>query len=123
MTPREAFDRLTRDGDVILDRLAHWARETPDKTCIHDGEDGGRWSFAQLQARAERLAAGLAAQGVEPGDRVAVWASNGWRWVVTACGVWELGAVLVPLASRWKAPEVAPLLARSGARCRTMCEP
>ncbi|NRA09677.1 MAG: AMP-binding protein, partial [Myxococcales bacterium] len=40
----------------------------------------------------------------------------GWRWVVTACGVWECGAVLVPLASRWKAPEVAPLLERSGAR-------
>lgn len=79
-------------------------------------EGDKRLSFPALRSCAHEVARALHARGVGPGDRVAIWASNGWRWVVAACGVWEIGAVLVPLASRWRAAEVAPLLARSGAR-------
>lgn len=75
-----------------------------------------RLHFADLRREAERVARSLAAAGIRPGDRVAIWASNGWRWVVAACGVWQAGAVLVPLATRWKAPEVGPLIERTEAR-------
>ena len=85
-----------------------------DLEALVDGEV--RLGFSALHDAAREVARALQVRGVGGGDRVAVWASNGWRWVVTACGVWECGAVLVPLASRWKAPEVAPLLERSGAR-------
>ena len=85
-----------------------------DGEALVDGEM--RLGFSALHDAAREVARALQARGVGAGDRVAIWASNGWRWVVTACGVWECGAVLVPLASRWKPPEVAPLLARSGAR-------
>jgi len=75
-----------------------------------------RLDFEALHRETLRFAAALAAAGVGPGDAVAIWASNGWRWVVAASGAWQRGAVVVPLASRWKAPEVAPLLERVGAR-------
>jgi HIP---CoA ligase len=75
-----------------------------------------RLDFASLFAEAQRVARALQASGIQPGDRVAIWASNGWRWVVAACGIWQLGAVVVPLASRWKAPEVGPLIERTEAR-------
>ena len=75
-----------------------------------------RLDFAALAARAERAARALRSLGLRRGDRVAIWASNGWRWVVAACGVWRIGAALVPLATRWKAPEVGPLLQRTDAR-------
>ncbi len=75
-----------------------------------------RLDFAALHREALRLARSLAAAGLGPGDRVAIWASNSWRWVVAASGIWQLGAVVVPLASRWKAPEVGPLIARTDAR-------
>ena len=75
-----------------------------------------RLSFAALRGEAQRVANALAALGIAPGDRVAVWASNGWQWVAVACGIWLRGAVIVPLSSRWRATEVTPLLARTQAR-------
>lgn len=102
--PWQTFPEMLRAAAARSDALE----------ALADGDQ--RLGFGALHDCAREVARALQARGVEPGDRVAVWASNGWRWVVTACGVWELGAVLVPLASRWKAPEVAPLLARSGAR-------
>jgi acyl-CoA synthetase (AMP-forming)/AMP-acid ligase II len=92
----------------------------PDLEAVVDlngGPDGARrLDFTELRIEAGRVARALRAAGIEPGDRVAIWASNGWRWVVAACGVWQIGAVLVPLATRWKAPEVGPLLDRTEAR-------
>jgi acyl-CoA synthetase (AMP-forming)/AMP-acid ligase II len=81
---------------------------------VVDGEV--RLDFAALHGEALRVARSLAAAGIGPGDAVAIWASNGWRWVVAACGIWQLGAIVVPLASRWKAAEVGPLLERVEAR-------
>jgi len=95
---------------LLRDAAARYA----EREAVVDGDR--RLDFAALCAQAERVARALRAAGIAPGDRVAIWASNGWRWVVAACAVWQRGAVLVPLATRWKAPEVAPLLARTGAR-------
>lgn len=81
---------------------------------VVDGET--RLDFDSLHAESLRFARALDAQGIGAGDAVAIWASNGWRWVVAASGAWQVGASVVPLASRWKAPEVGPLITRVGAR-------
>lgn len=90
------------------------ARRYGELEAVVDGDV--RLDFRTLSAEAERVARALQSVGIGRGDRVAIWASNGWRWVVVACGVWQIGAVLVPLATRWKALEVGPLLERTGAR-------
>ncbi len=56
------------------------------------------------------------AVGIEPGDRVAIWAPNSIDWVLLALGLQCAGAVLVPLNTRMKGAEAADILARSGAR-------
>ena len=56
------------------------------------------------------------AHGIEPGDRVAVWAPNCAEWVVAALGAVGAGAVLVPLNTRYKGAEAAYILRASGAR-------
>lgn len=61
-----------------------------------------RLGFPQLADETERFARGLIGHGVTPGDRVAIWAPNGWRWVVAALGAVSAGAVLVPLNTRFK---------------------
>ena len=43
-------------------------------------------SYAELAARGRRGARAFAAAGVEPGDRVAIWAPNMWEWVVALLG-------------------------------------
>ena len=61
-------------------------------------------TFRQLHAAARETARGFVAAGVEPGDRVAIWAPNIWEWIVALGGVHAAGAVLVPLNTRFKGP-------------------
>ena len=65
---------------------------------------------------ARRFGAALVASGVEPGDRVAIWAPNSAEWIVALLGLFQAGAVLVPVNTRFKGGEAADILARSGAR-------
>ncbi|MEU9190616.1 fatty acid--CoA ligase family protein [Streptomyces sp. NPDC048484] len=72
-----------------------------------------RVTYAELGARVERAAAACVANGVEPGDRVAVWAPNTLDWIVSSLGAVSAGAVLVPLNTRFKGAEAAYVLSRS----------
>ena len=73
-------------------------------------------TYAELFDEARTFAAALVASGVEPGDRVAIWAFNSAEWVVAALGLWQAGAVLVPINTRFKGGEAADILPRSRAR-------
>ncbi|NUW40519.1 AMP-binding protein [Nonomuraea rhodomycinica] len=77
---------------------------------------GARMSMAELLGEATRVARGLMALGVGPGDRVALWGVNDPSWVVHAFGVWCAGAVIVPLSSRAKGLEAAAMIRKTGAR-------
>lgn len=74
-----------------------------------------RLDFRTLRERALDLAAALAARGIQPGDRIAVWAPNGWRWTIVAAGCWYAGATLVPISTRFGAFEVGDILTRAEA--------
>jgi HIP---CoA ligase len=73
-------------------------------------------SYADLYEAARSFGAALVASGVGPGERVGIWAPNGAEWVVAALGTWEAGGVVVPVNTRFKGPEAADVLLRSGAR-------
>ncbi|RVU21351.1 fatty acid--CoA ligase family protein [Streptomyces antnestii] len=75
-----------------------------------------RISYEELGDRVERAAAACIASGVEPGDRVGVWAPNTLDWIVSALGAVTAGAVLVPLNTRFKGTEAAYVLARARAK-------
>src|SRR5512135_3224928 len=75
-----------------------------------------RWDYATLGGEVDRFARALVAHGIEPGDRVAVWAPNSWRWIVAALGTVCAGAVLVPLNTRYRGAEAGYVLATTGAR-------
>ncbi|ADP82753.1 FadD3 family acyl-CoA ligase [Pseudofrankia inefficax] len=96
---------------AVLDRAA---RRWPADEALVDGAT--RLTFAQLAAAADEAARALVASGVEPGDRVSIWAPNGHRWMVAALGIYRAGATLVPVNSRFKAGEAAGLLRATGAK-------
>jgi acyl-CoA synthetase (AMP-forming)/AMP-acid ligase II len=75
-----------------------------------------RLTFAELQDDARTFGAALVASGVESGDRVAIWTCNSVEWVVAMLGSSLVGAVLVPINTRFKGGEAAGILARSRAR-------
>ena len=75
-----------------------------------------RWSFDRLAEEVATATLATVAHGIEPGDRVAVWAPNCAEWIVAALGAVGAGAVLVPLNTRYKGAEAAYILRASGAR-------
>ncbi|APY87734.1 fatty acid--CoA ligase family protein [Streptomyces alfalfae] len=85
-----------------------------DREAVVEGRT--RVSYGELGARVERAAAACLANGVGPGDRVAVWAPNTLDWIVSALGAVSAGGVLVPLNTRFKGTEAAYVLARSRAK-------
>jgi acyl-CoA synthetase (AMP-forming)/AMP-acid ligase II len=90
------------------------ARRWPDEDGVV--ESGQRVSWAELADRMEHAARALAASGVRPGDRVALWAPNSLDWIVASLGVYAAGAVLVPVNTRFKGTEAAHVLRTAGAR-------
>lgn len=85
-----------------------------DREALVDGEL--RWTWRELGRHVDQATAAYLAAGIEPGDRVAIWAPNGAEWVVALFGLHAAGAVLVPLNTRYKGAEAADILARSRAR-------
>ena len=70
-------------------------------------------SFAELEARAEALAASLSSLGIEAGDRVAVVMPAWVEFVVSMFAISKLGAVMVPLNPYLTAPELQYMLRHS----------
>jgi acyl-CoA synthetase (AMP-forming)/AMP-acid ligase II len=53
---------------LLSDHLEYWATTTPDREALAYGDR--QWTWAELRDRVHRVAAGLTAAGVGPGDRV-----------------------------------------------------
>jgi HIP---CoA ligase len=94
--------------------LAQWAAARyGDREAVVDGDT--RLTFVELAALARQTTRAAVAQGVEPGDRVAVWAPNSCEWIVAALGALGAGAWLVPVNTRFKGEEAAYVLGRADA--------
>ena len=99
--------------------LHRWARERPDEIgAIFAGEDGSRavWTWHELSLDTVRLAEALAALGVEPGDRVAVYLPMSPAAAVASQACAHLGAVQVPIFSGFAGTAVVQRLQDSGAK-------
>ncbi|WP_433625244.1 FadD3 family acyl-CoA ligase [Nocardia sp. CA-120079] len=80
------------------------------------GDGDVRLDWAQLLAAVQEVARALIARGVQPGDRVAMWAPNTYHWVIAALAAHYAGAALVPLNTRYVADEAADVLERVEAK-------
>lgn len=86
----------------------------PGATAFISG--GRRISHAEFDAMGRKAAAWLHAQGIGPGDRVAVWLVNRMEWLALLVGLARLGASLVAVNTRFRSAELEYILRRSRAR-------
>ena len=100
------FEKITV-GDQ-LDRIAarYGAREAI-------AFQGRRWTFEQLKADADAAARGLMQCGVRPGDKVALWLTNCPEWLHIQCAVAKIGAILVPINTRFRTTDLEYVLRQS----------
>ncbi|WP_018655170.1 AMP-binding protein [Actinomadura flavalba] len=100
--------------------LRDQAEGHPDAEVVASG--AARLTLRELADGARGVARALLALGVERGDRVAVWAPNGPDWVVAAYGIWDAGAIIVPLSTRFRGLEAAGQLRACGASVLLVAE-
>ncbi len=102
------FEKLTF-GDLI-DRAAERWGEREALCC-----EGRRWSFAALRDEVERAAKALIAAGVAPGDHVCLWLGNRPEHVFLFFAIAKIGAVLVPINTRFRTHDMAYIVVQSDA--------
>ena len=106
---------MTSEGWQSIPAMAAAAAERfGDRAAVVDGDT--RLSYAALDDRSRTFGAALVASGIQPGERVALWAPNSAEWIVAVLGLLRAGAVLVPVNTRFKGAEAADILGRSRAR-------
>lgn len=102
------------DIATVADIARVFGAERPDATALIAGERTA--TFAELDARSNRVAQALRAAGVGFGDRVAFIEKNGIEFFEVACALSKLGAVVVPVNWRLAPPEMLHIIDDSGAR-------
>jgi long-chain acyl-CoA synthetase len=90
------------------------ARNVPDRTAVICGDE--RFTYAEINAKANQIANALKSYGIRKGDKVALSCPNMPFFPVVYYGILKAGAVVVPLNILFKAREIAYHLADSDAR-------
>ena len=98
----------------IAEFVRNSARNYPTQTAIIDTDRVLTW--AELDAQIDAFACGLLQRGLHAGERVAGLLGNSADFVIAYFGILRAGLVAVPLNPAYTAPEIALLIADSGAR-------
>ncbi|MCA0869924.1 AMP-binding protein [Seohaeicola saemankumensis] len=94
--------------------LQRRARVSPERPALFLGRDPVA-SYGQFHDRAARVAGWLAARGIAPGDRVAIYMKNGPDYLIAQYAIWYAGAVAVPINAKLHGREAAFILDNAGA--------
>ena len=89
----------------LTQALHRGAQQCPDEVAYIFRDRSRSW--LEFRDRAARLAGVLKAQGLGPGDRVAILELNSDRYLEYMMGVWWAGGALNPVNTRWSAVEIA----------------
>src|SRR6185436_15058015 len=99
----------TRFGDLTDAAAARWGDR--DALVFRDR----RFSFRQIADEADRVARGLIHAGVGPGEKVALWLLNCPEWIFAMFALARIGAIHVPINTRFRTIDLAQILERSNA--------
>lgn len=100
---KQAFTGLLRDA------VQRWGER---EVLSHEGQ---RWSFAELQTAVDAAARGFVALGLERGDKVALWMPNRPQWIVAFFALSKIGAVTVPVNTRFRTVDLEYVIRQSDA--------
>ena len=70
------------------------------------GHQNVRLTYSELRQAVDRLAVGLLALGLEPGDRIGIWSPNNMEWVLTQFATAKIGLILVNINPAYRLSEL-----------------
>ncbi|HCP32183.1 TPA: AMP-binding protein [Candidatus Acetothermia bacterium] len=100
--------------------LSETTRAFPRRNAIID--QGYKISYQELNERVNQLARGLIELGVQKGEKVGLWMPNVPKWVIAYFAIARIGAVVVPMNTRYKSHEVHYILQNSEATTLFMAD-
>ncbi|MGA2486725.1 MAG: AMP-binding protein [Roseiarcus sp.] len=103
-------------GETIGALLERVTAEAPDRPALVARHQGVRWTYAELNRRADDLAAGLLALGLQPADRIGIWSPNASEWVVTQFASAKAGLILVNINPAYRSHEAEYALNKVGCK-------
>lgn len=105
-------------GANVTDILEQRVAATPDLALFAVPRSDGGWddvTAADFRARVVRIAKGLIARGLEPGDRIGFMCHTKYEWTLVDFAIWYAGAVMVPIYETSSATQLQWNLSDSGA--------
>jgi fatty-acyl-CoA synthase len=88
----------------------------PDVPALISRHQKIRWTYAEMLERVDALAAGLLALGLEPGDRIGIWAPNCAEWALTQFATAKAGLILVNINPAYRLSEAEYALNKVGCK-------
>ena len=105
-----SYDHGTSDakliGETIGNAFDRIVATYADRDALVVRHQGVRWTWSELKHRVDALAAGLLKLGLEPGDRVGIWAPNCSEWTLTQFATAKAGLVLVNINPAYRRAEL-----------------
>ncbi len=105
----EWFNKIT-----FHELLQKTALRFPNHPALIDGSK--QWSFKQLLNEVNRTAASFLKIGVRKGDKVAIWMPNNAEWVFCLFALSTIGAITVPVNTRFRRADIEYILSQSDTR-------
>jgi fatty-acyl-CoA synthase len=88
----------------------------PDRDALVVPHQSVRWSYRELQEKVDRCASALLSFGLEPGDRIGIWALNCWEWAVVQFASAKAGLILVNINPAYRLSELEYAINQVGCR-------
>jgi len=92
--------------ETIGQCLEDAARQWPDQQALVSVHQGLRFTYAELNEQADRIAAGLLALGLRRGDRVGIWSPNKAEWALIQFATAKVGMILVNINPAYRVSEL-----------------
>ena len=101
-------------GETIGAYIDRVALAHPEREAVVSVHQDVRLTYGQLREATDEFARGLAALGVQHGDRVGIWSTNTLEWVIAQFATPKIGAILVNVNPAYRSSEVSYVLRQSG---------
>jgi fatty-acyl-CoA synthase len=95
--------------------LSETVRQFPDQSAVHFPQLPLHWTWREFDQQVTLAAKGLLRMGVQPGEHVAIWATNVPQWIVLQFATARIGAVLVTVNPAYRPHELRYVLEQSDA--------
>jgi len=90
--------------------LEKWANETPDHEFMVYPDRNLRFTYREFNERVDRLAKGMLYIGIQPGQKIGIWAKNVPDWLTFMFATAKIGAILVTINTSYKLSELEYIL-------------